>query len=79
MNVSKTIILAYLYFWGVIFITVATLIAVFKTENKYVTDTSAKIHLSTAKIYKLLIKILQLPSFKMLVVILLTIEVSIYV
>lgn len=56
---------------------VTTLVAIFKTENDYVTDTGAAVQLSIVKTYELLFKIVKLPSIKMLVLILVTVDVGI--
>lgn len=55
---------------------VTTLVAIFKTEKDFVTDTGAAVHLSIVKTYKLLFRVMKLPSTKMLVLIVITVEVS---
>lgn len=59
------------------YMAVTTLVAIFKTENDYVTDTGTAVQLSIVKTYKLLFRIVKLPSIKMLVLIVLTIEVGV--
>lgn len=56
---------------------VTTLIALFKTEKDCVIDTDDAVYPSFFKTFKLLFRILKLPSIKMLVIILLTVQVSI--
>lgn len=57
-------------------ITVTTLIALFKTEKNYDTDEAA-VHPNILKTYKLLFRIVKLPSIKMLAIVLLTLFVCI--
>jgi len=59
------------------YITITTLVAIFKTEQDYVTDTSATDRLSIIKTYKLLFRIMKLPSIRILAIILLTSKVGI--
>lgn len=57
--------------------TVTTLVAIFKTEKYHVTDTSAEVRLSIVNTYKLLLRIMTLPSIKMLAIVVLTVNVGI--
>lgn len=57
---------------------VTTLVAIFKTEKDHVTDTSAEVRLSIVKTYKLLFRVITLPSIKMLTIILFTVNVGTY-
>lgn len=56
------------------FIIVTTLVAMFKSENKKITEPD--VDLSVIKTYKLLFSIMKLPSIKMFAIILLTVKVS---
>lgn len=58
------------------FIIVTTLIAIFKSEKKNVTESD--VDLGIFKTYKLLFSIMKLPNIKMLAIILLTVKVSTY-
>jgi len=77
MNLTIIVILGYLYFWGVIFMVVPTLIALFKTEKNYITGTGVAVHTNVVKTYKLLFKIMKLPSIKTFSVILVTFDVGV--
>lgn len=68
------IILEYFYFWGVIFLIATTLIALFKSEKKYLTEPD--VDLGIFKTYKALFSIMKLPSIKTFAIILLTVKVS---
>lgn len=70
------IFLGYFYFWGVLCMTVTTLVAVFKTEKDCVIDTDDAVYPSFFKTFKLLFRIIKLPSIKMLAIILLTVQVN---
>lgn len=61
------------------YIAITILVAIFKTEQDYVlvTDTSTADRLSIVKTYKLLFRIMKLPSIRMLALILLTSKVGI--
>jgi len=67
--------LGYFYFWGILYIVITTLVAIFKYENDYLTELDAA-DLSIVKTYMLLFSIMKLPSIKMFAIILLTIKVS---
>jgi len=56
---------------------ITTLVAIFKTEKDHVTNTSAEIQLSIVNTYKLLLRIMTLPSIKMLAIIVLSVNVGI--
>lgn len=56
---------------------VTTLVAIYQTEIDHVTETGVPIRISIFKTYKLLFRILKLPSIKMLAIILLTVFVSV--
>jgi len=56
---------------------VMTLIAILKTEKDHVTDTSTEVRLTIVKTYKLLFRVISLPSIKMLTIILFTVNVCI--
>lgn len=74
-NYFNIYVLGYFYFWGIMFIVVTTLVALFKSEKDYLTETDA-VHPSITKTYKLLLSIIKLPNIKMLAIILLTVKVS---
>ncbi|XP_029343305.1 acetyl-coenzyme A transporter 1 isoform X2 [Acyrthosiphon pisum] len=65
----------YFYFWGIIYIVITTLVAIFKHEKDYLSELDA-VDLSIAKTYMLLFSIMKLPSIKMFAIILLTIKMS---
>lgn len=69
------IILGYLYFWGVMFMIITTLVAIFKAEKNHLTKTDS-IHFSIVNTYKLLFDIIKLNNVRKLAIILLTIKVS---
>lgn len=56
------------------FIIVTTLVAMFKSENKKITEPD--VDLGVIKTYKLLFSIMKLPSIKMFAIILLTVKAS---
>lgn len=66
-----------MYFWGVMYMIITTQVAIFKTEQDYVSDANTAVRLSIVKTYKLLFRVMKLPSIKMLVIILLTSKVGI--
>jgi len=69
--------LGFFYFWGIIYIVITTLVAIFKYEKDYLTEFDA-INLSILKTYMLLFSIMKLPSIKMFTIILFTIKVSVF-
>jgi len=69
--------LGYLYFWGIIYIVITTLVAIFKYEKDCLTELNA-IDLSIVKTYMLLFSIMKFPSIKMFAIILLTIKVRVF-
>lgn len=69
--------LGYFYFWGIIYMVITTLVAIFKYEKDYLTEFDA-INLGILKTYMLLFSIMKLPSIKMFTIILFTIKVSVF-
>jgi len=69
--------LGYFYFWGITYIVITTLVAIFKYEKDYLTEFDA-INLGILKTYLLLFSIMKLPSIKMFTIILFTIKVSVF-
>lgn len=67
-------VLEYFYIWGIMFIIITTLVAIFKSETNDTTEPDA-IGLSIIKTYKSLFSIMKLPNIKKLAIILLTIKV----
>lgn len=67
----------YFYFWGIIYIVITTLVAIFKYEKDYLTEFDA-INLGILKTYLLLFSIMKLPSIRMFTIILFTIKVSVF-
>ena len=65
----------FLLFWGVVFIISTTLVAIFKHETDDNRD-SLEPHFGITDTYKLLIKVLRLPSMRSIAVILLTAKVG---
>lgn len=65
----------YFYFWGIIYIVITTLVAIFKHEKDCLSELDA-VDLSIAKTYMLLFSIMKLPSIKMFAIILLTVKMS---
>lgn len=66
----------YLYFWGSVFMTVTTLVAIFKHEKNRSTNPKF-VHIKIIQTYKLLFRIMKLTNVKNLVIILFTIQVKI--
>lgn len=64
----------YFHTWGIIFIVLTTLVAIFKSEKNCLTEPNA-FGLSIIKTYKSLLNIMKLPNIKKLAIILLTIRV----
>lgn len=58
------------------YLVITTLVAVFKAEKDYLIETDA-VRLNIIKTYKLLFSLIELPSIKMLALILFTVKVSI--
>lgn len=67
-------VLEYFYIWGIMFIVITTLVAVFKSEINETTEPNA-IGLSIINTYKSLFSIMKLRNIKKLAIILLTIKV----
>ncbi|KAE9541831.1 hypothetical protein AGLY_003822 [Aphis glycines] len=65
----------YFYFWGIIYIVITTLVAIFKYEKDYLTEFDT-INLGILKTYLLLFSIMKLPSIRMFTIILFTIKMS---
>ncbi|XP_025411412.1 acetyl-coenzyme A transporter 1-like isoform X2 [Sipha flava] len=63
----------YFYFWGLMFMIVTTLIAIFKSEKKNIAE--PEVDLGIFKTYKLLFSIMKLPNIKMLAIILFTVKI----
>jgi len=73
-------IIGYLYFWGAMFMTVTTLVAMFKHEKDCFSEPGrAAVKFRVIETYKLLFKILRLPNVMKLVFILFTIQVRVNV
>lgn len=68
-------ILGYFSTWGIIFIIITTLVAIFKSEKNCLIESNT-IGLSIIKTYKSLFSIMKLPNVKKLAIILLTTKVS---
>lgn len=58
------------------YLVITTLVAIFKAEKDHLIETDA-VRLNIIKTYKLLFSLIELPSIKMLALILFTIKVSI--
>jgi len=65
-----------LYIWGILFMLITTMIAIFKTEKDN-TQEDGYVKLNISKTYSLLWDIIKLPSIRILAVALLTARVSI--
>lgn len=80
LNVGMITLSGFFFFWGLIFIAMTSLVAVFKKEVEVADSEHTIVHeqsLTTA--YFSLLQILKLPAIKLLAVVLLTCKVSTYI
>lgn len=75
LEINQFCLLGVLYVWGLIFICVTTLIAIFKKENDCRLEFE-HVKLNVTQNYSLLCDILKLPSIRILAVALLTAKVN---
>jgi PAT family acetyl-CoA transporter-like MFS transporter 1 len=72
--VKNVFLLGFLQFWGIIFAISTTLVALLKHETDESYDLNEP-HFNLVETYKLLLKVLRLPSIRSMAVILLTVKV----
>jgi PAT family acetyl-CoA transporter-like MFS transporter 1 len=74
MLIKNVFLLGFLQFWGIIFAISTTLVALLKHETDESYDPNEP-HFNLVETYKLLLKVLRLPSIRSMALILLTVKV----